>query len=63
MKELDNIYVVYLDDKSTAGIDHIKKKDNLDTTNQVIRTLLGVYACTTHDSALCKILEEEEEEE
>ncbi len=63
MKELDNIYIIYLDDKTMSGIDHIKKKDNLDTTNQVIRTLLDVYAYTTHDSALCKILEEEEEEE
>lgn len=60
MKELDNIYVVYLDDKSISGIDYIKKKDNLDNTNQVIRSLLGVYAWTTHDNALCKILEDEE---
>lgn len=63
MKELDNIYVVYLDDKSTAGIDHIKKKDGLDSMNQVIKTLLSVYAYTTHDNTLYKILQEKETNE
>lgn len=59
MKEMDNIYIVYLDDKSVAGIDYIKKKDELDNLNQVIRALLGVYEYTTNDNELAKILGDE----
>ena len=59
MKEIDNIYVVYLDEKSIAGIDYIKKKDELDNLNQVIRVLLDVYEFTTHDNELAKILGDE----
>ena len=42
MKEIDNIYIVYLDDKSIAGVDYIKKKDELENLNQVIRALLDM---------------------
>ena len=56
MKEIDNVYVVYLDERSIAGIDYIKKKADLDNLNQVIRVLLGVYEYTTHDNKLAKIL-------
>lgn len=59
MKEIDNIYIVYLDDKSIAGVDYIKKKDELENLNQVIRVLLGVYERTTHDNELAKILGDE----
>ena len=59
MKEMDNIYIVYLDEKSIAGIDYIKKKDELDNLNQVIRVLLGVYEYTTNDNELAKILGDE----
>ena len=59
MKEMDNIYIVYLDDKSIAGIDYVKKKADLDNMNQVIRVLLGVYEYTTHDNELAKILGDE----
>ena len=59
MKEIDNIYIVYLDDKSIAGVDYIKKKDELDNLNQVIRALLGVYESITHDNELAKILGDE----
>ena len=59
MKEIDNIYIVYLDDKSIAGVDYIKKKDELENLNEVIRSLLGVYECTTHDNELAKILGDE----
>ena len=56
MKEIDNIYIVYLDDKSIDGVDYIKKKHELDNLNQVIRVLLGVYECNTNDNELAKIL-------
>lgn len=59
MKEMDNIYIVYLDEKSIAGIDYIKKKDELDNLNQVIRALLGVYEYNTNDNELAKILGDE----
>ena len=59
MKEIDNIYIVYLDDKSIAGVDYIKKKDELENLNQVIRVLLGVYEYTAHDNELAKILGDE----
>ena len=59
MKEIDNIYIVYLDDKSIAGVDYIKKKDELENLNQVIRVLLGVYESITHDNELAKILGDE----
>lgn len=59
MKEIDNIYIVYLDDKSIAGVDYIKKKDELDNLNQVIRVLLSVYECNTNDNELAKILGDE----
>ena len=59
MKEMDNIYIVYLDKKSIAGIDYIKKKDELDNLNQVIRALLGVYEYNTNDNELAKILGDE----
>ena len=59
MNEIDNIYVVYLDDKSIAGVDYIKKKSDLDNLNQVIRVLLGIYEYTTHDNELAKILGDE----
>lgn len=59
MKEIDNIYIVYLDDKSIAGVDYIKKKHELDNLNQVIRVLLGVYECNTNDNELAKILGDE----
>ena len=59
MKEIDNIYIVYLDDKSIAGVDYIKKKDELENLNQVIRALLSVYEYTTHDNELAKILGDE----
>ena len=59
MKEIDNIYVVYLDDKSIAGVDYIKKKDELDNLNQVVRALLDIYEYTTHDNELAKILGDE----
>ena len=59
MKEIDNIYIVYLDDKSIAGVDYIKKKDELDNLNQVIRVLLSVYEYNTNDNELAKILGDE----
>ena len=59
MKEIDNIYIVYLDDKSIAGVDFIKKKDELENLNEVIRALLGMYEYTTHDNELAKILGDE----
>ena len=59
MKEIDNIYIVYLDDKSIAGVDYIKKKDELENLNEVIRALLGVYESITHDNELAKILGDE----
>ena len=59
MKEIDNIYIVYLDEKSIAGVDYIKKKDELDNLNQVVRVLLDVYEYTTHDNELAKILGDE----
>ena len=59
MKEIDNIYIVYLDDKSIAGVDYIKKKDELENLNEVIRALLGMYEDTTHDNELAKILGDE----
>lgn len=59
MKEMDNIYIVYLDEKSIAGIDYIKKKHELDNLNQVIRVLLGVYECNTNDNELAKFLGDE----
>lgn len=59
MKEMDNIYIVYLDEKSIAGVDYIKKKDELENLNQVIRALLGVYENITHDNELAKILGDE----
>ena len=62
MKEIDNIYIVYLDDKSIAGVDYIKKKDELDNLNQVVRVLLGVYEYTTHDNELAKFLGDEQKE-
>lgn len=59
MKEMDNIYIVYLDEKSIAGVDYIKKKHELDNINQVIRVLLGVYEYNTNDNELAKILGDE----
>lgn len=59
MKEIDNIYIVYLDDKSIAGVDYIKKKDELENLNQVIRVLLSMYECNTNDNELAKILGDE----
>ena len=59
MKEIDNIYIVYLDDKSIAGVDYIKKKDELENLNQVIRVLLDMYECNTNDNELAKILGDE----
>ena len=56
MKEIDNIYIVYLDDKSIAGVDYIKNKDGLENLNEVIRALLDMYEYTTHDNELAKIL-------
>ena len=56
MKEIDNVYVVYLDERSIAGIDYVKKKDDLDNLNQVIKVLLGVYEYTMRDNELAKIL-------
>ena len=63
MKEIDNIYIVYLDDKSIAGVDYIKKKDGLENLNEVIRALLDMYEYTTHDNELAKILGDEHEDD
>ena len=63
MKEIDHIYIVYLDEKSIAGIDYIKKKAELDNMNQVVRVLLGVYESTTHDNELANILGDEHEDD
>ena len=59
MKEIDNIYIVYMDDKSIAGVDFIRKKYELDNLNQVIRVLLGVYEYNTNDNELANILGDE----
>ena len=59
MNEIDNIYIVYLDDKSIAGVDYIKKKDELDNLNQVIRIMLDMYEHITNDNELAKILGDE----
>ena len=59
MKEIDNIYIVYLDDKSIAGVDYIKKKDELENLNQVIRVLLDMYEYNTNDNELANILGDE----
>ena len=59
MKEIDNIYIVYLDDKSIAGVDYIKKKDELENLNQVIRIMLDMYEHITNDNELAKILGDE----
>ena len=56
MKEIDNVYIVYLDKESIAGIDYLKEKADLDNMNEVIKVLLSVYENTTHDNELAKIL-------
>ena len=56
MKEIDNVFICYLDDKSIAGVDYLKKKCELDNLNQVVRVLLGVYENITHDNELANIL-------
>ena len=55
-----NIYNVRLDESTVEGLELVKKKEGLDTTDDVIRFFLKDYAAYNQDEEIQNLMEVKE---
>lgn len=55
-----NVYNVRLDESTVEGMDRVKRKEGLDTVDDVIRFFLKDYAAYNQDEELQNLMEVEE---
>ena len=55
-----NIYNVRLDESTVEGLELVKRKEHLDTVDEVIRFFLKDYAAYNQDEELQNLMEVEE---
>lgn len=55
-----NVYTVRLDESTVEGLELIKRKEHLDTVDDVIRFFLKDYAAYNQDEELQNLMEVEE---
>lgn len=52
-----NVYTVRLDESTVEGIERVKRKEHLDTVDDVIRFFLKDYATYNQDEELQNLME------
>ena len=55
-----NVYTVRLDESTVEGLELVKRKEGLDTVDDVIRFFLRDYAAYNQDEELQNLMEVEE---
>lgn len=55
-----NVYNVRLDESTVEGMDRVKRKEGLDTVDDVIRFFLKDYAAYNQDEEMQNLMEVEE---
>ena len=55
-----NVYTVRLDESTVEGLELVKRKEGLDTVDDVIRFFLEDYAAYNQDEELQNLMEVEE---
>ena len=55
-----NIYTVRLDESTVEGLERVKRKEGLDTIDDVIRFFMKDYAAYNQDEELQNLMEVEE---
>lgn len=55
-----NVYTVHLDESTVEGLELVKRKEHLDTVDDVIRFFLKDYAAYNQDEELQNLMEVEE---
>lgn len=55
-----NVYTVRLDESTVEGLELIKRKEHLDTVDDVIRFFMKDYAAYNQDEELQNLMEVEE---
>lgn len=55
-----NVYTVRLDESTVEGLELVKRKEHLDTVDDVIRFFMKDYAAYNQDEELQNLLEVEE---
>ena len=55
-----NVYTVRLDESTVEGLELVKRKEHLDTVDDVIRFFLMDYAAYNQDEELQNLMEVEE---
>lgn len=55
-----NVYTVRLDESTVEGLELIKRKEHLDTVDDVIRFFLKDYAAYNQDEEIQNLMEVEE---
>ena len=59
-KKMINVYTVRLDESTVEGLELIKRKEHLDTVDDVIRFFIRDYAAYNQDEELQNLMEVEE---
>ena len=55
-----NVYTVRLDESTVEGLDRVKRKEGLDTVDDVIRFFLKDYAAYNQDEEMQNLMEVKE---
>ena len=55
-----NVYTVRLDESTVEGLELVKRKEHLDTVDDVIRFFLGDYAAYNQDEEIQNLMEVKE---
>ena len=55
-----NVYTVRLDESTVEGMERVKRKEGLDTVDDVIRFFMKDYAAYNQDEELQNLMEVEE---
>ena len=55
-----NVYTVRLDESTIEGMEHVKRKEGLDTVDDVIRFFMKDYAAYNQDEELQNLMEVKE---
>ena len=55
-----NVYNVRLDESTVEGLELVKRKEHLDTVDDVIRFFLGDYAAYNQDEEIQNLMEVKE---
>ena len=60
-KKMINVYTVRLDESTVEGLELIKRKEHLDTVDDVIRFFLKDYAAYNQDEEIEEMFKDEDD--